>query len=621
MKVLAFFGSDLDPTTGREFLRKFSQKGYTVLALDSDAMATAVRAGLDYTLLEDWLGPERILRAIDDAALCEIGWYQPAREEFTVDGICWPEFDHVAMMWFWQNVMLAEAFAKAFIGSDGQELKIFGNRFRHAAVFTDPSDVCNAVWKKELGTKVVELKRGRPFPENLLRQIRENAFRRIRGLLGGSAASAQDTVSDFLEGSIVFVLGQLEARRFGHIAVDLLKRFPAKVAAVLGGPYQEAAQEMTFILGVPVASGASWPLSPRWAFFPNLLLSAAGSSLEKRFRHAYQLAVEASHDKPWDKALRHLRFHFKYYFGHRWPVLHSTTFAFWSNLWSQYRPRAVVVTNVWSSYYLSACVAAKRLGIPTVLAAHGGVQLLPPGIENLFAMDHVLYESNLQRSIYSDAGVSDTKLTPCRGLIAANEYETQKFSPWSANNKWRVLILLDTTGVGPNLVPLISLRAQLDALKILEALPADLTEKLDMYIKVHPFYQDLEILAAAGKDLLKKVLPPKADLHELISEAALVVAVNYVGSALVHVLRAGLPLLYLLTEHEPMLKRPDRSFDFFIEAATVVRTADQFWTAVRDFFSDDAATERMCIKSQVFARHHLDSSGAPEIGEALNQVC
>ncbi len=137
--------------------------------------------------------------------------------------------------------------------------------------------------------------------------------------------------------------------------------------------------------------------------------------------------------------------------------------------------------------------------------------------------------------------------------------------PWSANNKWRVLALLDTTGVGPNLVPLISLQAQLNALKVLAAAPADLTERLDLYIKVHPFYQDLEIVAAAGKDLLKRVLPPKADLHELISEASLVVAVNYVGSALVHVLRAGRPLLYLLTEHEPMLKRPDRSFDIFME--------------------------------------------------------
>jgi len=619
--MLAFFGSDLEPATGSEFLLKSNREGYALLALDSGAMATAAAVGMDYTLMEDWLSPQTILRAIEDAALCETGWYEPARDEFTVDGICWPEVDHVAMMWFWQNVTLAEAFAKAFVDNEGSELKIFGNRFRRPAVFTDPSDAGNAIWKHELDMKVVELKRGALLPENLLSQIRNNLFRRIRGLLGRSTGSAQDAVSASLEGSIVLVLGQLEARRFTHVAQNLLERFPGRVAAALGGPYQEAADEMASVLGVPVAIGAPWPLSTRWLLFPNSLLSAYGSTLKKRFQRGYQLALAASRDKPWEKALRYLRFHFKYFVGHRWPVLHSKTFAFWSNLWSRHRPRTVVVTNVWSSYYLSACLAAKRLGIPTVLAAHGGVQLLPPGIENLFQMDHVLYESGLQRSIYEGAGVSDRKLISCRGLIAENEYATDKLRPFSRNNKWRVLALLETTGVGPNLIPLISLRAQLNALKALAAPPADLTERLDLYIKVHPFYQDLEIIVAAGGDLLDRVLPPKADLHELISETSLVVAVNYVGSALLHVLRAGRPVLYLLTEHEPLLRRPDRRFDIFMEAATVVRTADQFWAAVRDFFSDSAAAERMRLKSQLFARHYLDSDDAPEIGEALNQFC
>ena len=618
LKALAFFGSDLDPVTGPDFLRKSNREGYTLLALDSDAMATAAAVGLDYTLMDDWLSPETILRAIEDAAICETGWYEPARDEFTADGICWPEVDHVAMMWFWQNVTLAEAFAKAFADRDGRELKIFGNRFRRPAVFTDPSDACNAIWKHELDTKVVELKRGGLFPDDLLSQIRDNLFRRIRGLLSGSTGSAQGRDSAFLEGSIVLVLGQLEARRFTHVAQDLLRRFPGKVAAALGGPYQEAADEMAAVLGVPVAIGAPWPLSTRWVLFPKLLLSAEGSSLEKRFRRGYQLALAESQDKPWGKALRHLRFHFTYYFGHRWPVLHSKTFAFWSNLWSKYRPAAVVVTNVWTSYHLSACLAAKRLGIPTVLAAHGAVQLLPTGIGNLFRMDHVLYESGLQRSIYASAGVSDWKLSPCRGLIAENEYETHKLRPYSPNNKWRVLALLETTGVGCNLAPLISLRAQLQALRALAAPPADLAERLDLVLKVHPYYQDLGIIAAAGGDLRNKVLPADADLHELIAQSPLVVAVNYVGSALVHVLRAGRPVIFLSTEYEPLLKRPDRRSDVFMDGATLARTADQFWAVVKEFFTVPSAAERMTLKAMDFRSAQLVCEEAPEIGELLN---
>ena len=44
----------------------------------------------------------------------------------------------------------------------------------------------------------------------------------------------------FLEGSVVLVLGQLEAKRFAHVTDDLSKSFPTKVAAVLGGETQLA---------------------------------------------------------------------------------------------------------------------------------------------------------------------------------------------------------------------------------------------------------------------------------------------------------------------------------------------------------------------------------------------
>jgi hypothetical protein len=619
MKVLAFFGSDLHPTTGREFLLKFSQKGYTLLALDSDAMAAATAVGLDYTLMDNWLGPEKILKALEDATLCESEWYEPARHEFTTDGICWPEFDHVAMMSFWQNVMIAEASAKSFIDKGCRELRFFGNRFRRPAVFTASSDVCNIVWQYELGEKAVEIKRGRLLPETPLAQIRDNVFRRIRGLIGKSGISSRVEDPAFLEESIVLVLGQLEALRFRGIVGDLAKSFPGKVAAVLGGPYKEAADEMASVLGVPVATGALWPLSPRWVLFPNLLSSAVDSGLRERFARGYQLALTASRDKPWEKALRHLKFHFRYYISHRWPVLHIKSFAFWLNLWSRHRPKAVIVTHVWTSYYLSACLAAKRLGIATFLATHGAIQLLPPAIEKLFVMDHVLYECGLQRSIYEKAGVPDAKLFGCRGLIAANEYETQELSRWSGSTGWRVLALLEPTGVGSNLVSLISLRAQLEALRALNSPPGDLAERLDLALKVHPQYQDLEIIAAAGGDLVRKVLPPNADLHELIAQASLVLAVNYVGSALVHVLRAGKPVIFLSTEYEPILKRPDRRFDIFARGNVVVRNADQLWAAVREFFADPAIAKRMSLTAASFRKTELDSSNALRIGELLKE--
>ncbi len=200
------------------------------------------------------------------------------------------------MMWFWQNVTLAEAFAKAFADREGRELKIFGNRFRRPAVFTDPSDAGNAIWKHELDTKVVELKRGGLFPENLFSQIRNNLFRRIRGRLSSSTGSAQGRASAFLEGSIVLVLGQLEARRFTHVAQDLLRAFPGRsqrCSADLTGSGREMAASWAF----QSLSGRLGPYQNAGSCFPKLLLSAEGFSLEKRFQRRDRLALVASRDK------------------------------------------------------------------------------------------------------------------------------------------------------------------------------------------------------------------------------------------------------------------------------------------------------------------------------------
>ena len=90
LKVLAFFGSDLESVTGPDFLKKSHRDGYTLLALDSDAMAAAAGVGLDYTLMDDWLGPEQILRCIERAALCETGWYEQQLTFLSlVQRVCW----------------------------------------------------------------------------------------------------------------------------------------------------------------------------------------------------------------------------------------------------------------------------------------------------------------------------------------------------------------------------------------------------------------------------------------------------------------------------------------------------------------------------------------------------
>lgn len=620
MKVIAYFGSDLRPGNGHQILTKAHRNGYTLLALDSQAVLQAVSAGLEYTVLEDWISPENILRAMHEAEYCETGWFEPGREYFTVDGLCWPEFDHVAMRWFWQDAVVAGKLACAFNERRVKKLTVFANYFSHPAVLTERSDAAVGMLKSEFEGETITLKRPGWRPGELWKGLRGQAYARLRGLLGKSSSSSKAIAPDFIRDSLVLVLGQLEAVRFSGVMRELSISFGDRLVAVAGGPYASTAAEMEQDIGVPVAVGATWPLPPKAHLFANRFRMRAASLLAEEFRQGYGKCLQEAQGTPWHKPLQSLGFHFEYYLAHRWPVLQTRTLAFWSELWSRFRPCAVMITNVWQSYYLCACKAASQLGIPTFLVSHGAVQALPSNLSDLFTADHILYEGRLQRTVFVNAGADPQRLIPCRGLIAESEFPSSTACGWPEQKDWRVLALLSPTGVSENLVPMISIRAQQEALKVLASPPEDLRPRLSLHLKVHPYYSDLQIIDSAGSNLRSLVLPLDADLNSMLDKADLVIAVNYTGTALIHAFRLAKPVIALMTESPSLLKRPDVPYDLFSRGCVTVREADEFWSCVRGFFTDPEIAADMTARSKAFARQELDSTDSPGLGECLSRL-
>ena len=236
MKILAFFGSDLDPVTGPEFLRKSNREGYTLLALDSGAMAAATAAGLDYSLMEDWLSPDTILRAIEDAAVCETGWYEPARDQFTVDGICWPELDMLAMHWFWRTAMIAQAASTEFRRLQIEELRFFGRHFARPATLTERSEVWNALWKYELRESALQLRSRERREAPLKRELLSRAVTRLRSLVGNPSGNKSGAEQVVREGSIMLMIAQMDTHRTWPLIEDLSRQFPAEWQVWQAGP-------------------------------------------------------------------------------------------------------------------------------------------------------------------------------------------------------------------------------------------------------------------------------------------------------------------------------------------------------------------------------------------------
>ena len=121
----------------------------------------------------------------------------------------------------------------------------------------------------------------------------------------------------------------------------------------------------------------------------------------------------------------------------------------------------------------------------------------------------------------------------------------------SMQGTWRVLALTNPISLGG--LSLSSPASQLTALKALDSIPPDISEKVTLSVKVNPNprYAESELFSLATKSLGEKVLPLTTGLESVLEQVDLVVAVNYCGSALIHVLRYHKPAIFLFQHRKP----------------------------------------------------------------------
>jgi hypothetical protein len=151
------------------------------------------------------------------------------------------------------------------------------------------------------------------------------------------------------------------------------------------------------------------------------------------------------------------------------------------------------------------------------------------------------------------------------------------------------------------------------ALKIVASVPEDLADKTEVWIKTHPHISDMEIIESAGNNVIPLLLPLKSDLHTALERADLVVGLNYRGTALIHAVKAGKPVIQLLTEWPALERRADFPYHILEEGTTVARTAEEFWDLVRSFFGQPDTAHQMREKSRRFFAEQLNDSRFPSV--------
>lgn len=617
-KLLAYFASDLALRNSARYLSRAHAEGYSLLALDSRAMAMATRAGVPYTLLDDWLDPQAIVNAVKVARDCAHQWFEPAREEFTVDGICLPQVDRYNMDWFWQDAILALELASKLRVSGIREFKFFGNLFPRAGVLHGASDTSSRIWRAKLGAAGRMSLILEPFnPAGIISTVRK-AFERVRNRRASLDEPRTSGETEFPENSVVIVLRYEEDLRFSHLVKELCSRFPGRVAAVIGSHASEKPVNVFDTWNVPVSFSERWPLTSWVAALPSWLLPAVDSDLQGKFLAGYKKSVKASIGQPWHEPLEILGFHFEYYCRYRWPFLYNRNFQFWLDLFKRTKPRAVLVTGEAESIFVLVSEAAVQRGVPVFVIPHAcGVSRLM--LKGLFK-GTMLYNSALQRRHFERSEVDPSTLQGCARLAAKDEYPVRPVKAFDGKDKCRLLALTESTCEGPHLNTYTSPSAQLRALRALVNPPPDLQGKIEVRIKVHPHISDIEMLEAAGPAVLQELMPRDSELESALNETDVVVAVNYRGGAMVHALKMAKPIVYFLAEKEEMLQRPDFPYDTYQDGTVIARTPEEFWNLVRTFIADPAFGEEMRTKSADFSSRNLTDDGYPGLADfVLNQ--
>jgi hypothetical protein len=618
-KVLAVFGSDLQ-AEGPAFLsKKVLQERFHVIALDSIAVGLLEEAGLPYSVFDDWVTPEERVQAQQQALLAERSWFEPAREEFTVEGICWPEIDRYVMRGFWIQAMMALALGKSLRDRGCGLLSFFGSYMRRPAIQWNPSDSAGTLWRSESVEHVKEIKRFTlAGTDEGIAALWTKVKRRLGSRAHRKRSAGPGHVSGALDNKIVLVLAYGQRDRYAHAVDHLKQHFPGRVAAVLSGPYPDLAVRLSSEWSIPVSSGPPLPVTTVVSQLPRWLTRSCDPGLARRFLAAYEKCRAASRGTPWHVPLKAIAFHFAYYCTEWWPTLCRRTASFWTGLFRDQRPAALMVPAVESSEYLLPCVAAQRVGVRTFVIPEAALRTMYFG--GLFSSSMLLYELPLQKSFLERSGYASDRLVSVRSLLSDRQYHSKQTPNFVEKDKMHVLVLTNPTGLPGMLMHLIGLRAQYEALRILANPPADLGRRIELRMKVHPVYHDLDMISAVSKELADRVLRPEADLEQTLSCTDLVVAANYHGSALVHCLRLGKPVILLSTESEAVLHAPMWAYDMYQSGVTVVRDADTFWETIERFRSDAhtrAAMERM---SHAFAREQLDQSTFPPLHQVLHRM-
>lgn len=569
--AVLFSGPDLAGSAS-DLLRREAAQGAALVALDSQAMAWAVREGLPCAFMDGWLDEDDFSRARREAPEFEAAWFAPRREAFTFDGLCWPEFDREVLYAYWLSACTAQVLAEGLARRGVRRLTVFRRDPPRPMLYFEPADTPALYWEKA-------------FPG----EVRSVVLPALETPDDSAAGGRDERPCDFLHGN-VDLLRDRAALCLNPLEVFRLRRQIAEIAGAFGGRAVIVANTHLARDTGPIARETGLPV---------LGLGPAGRPAEDvagRCRRGFEELLEVQ-SEPLRGMLRGNAAHFAALFR-RWTWLQATR-EYWARAFRAAPPALVVVTSLSDSESQIPAEAAASLGVPSLCLPHG------VGITRAVRPKSSVVPCLCQadRRVYLSSGIHEERLTGCLDLDTENEYAVDgaKALP-RMEGRLNVLALMTATGRPGVLYPVIRHEAQARALRALAAPPPDLAGRLALTLKTHPGLPDLEIVEAAGPKVQALLAPLDLSLAGALASADLVLAVNYSGVGILHAAKAGKPLIQFWLDPDIGRSEPMLFADIYAPAGGMARSEGELWALMRRFLDEPGQAEAMRRRSDDFLR-------------------
>ena len=588
-KLFLFLGEDLK-ILSNEFIQNMYNNGYILVPLDASAVSIIHQIGLPFTILEDWLGTEVLIEAAEESYNLEKEWFTLVREDFSSNGICWPEFDIYAMRWFWREIITVYKFIEVFNRRSYEKLVSFSNSVQRPSLFYYRSDVHATLFKALLGERFNPI-------------IITNTDHSLK-MPSTSCITFNDCSVTNINNKITFALNSGEFHRFLPVIRQLNQNFLEEVTIISIFPHQEKQ------LNLPNNTSISIVSPKIQTFFDK--------SIAKQFLNGFNTLKKGKNRRIIKDILQYLQYHFEYYCKHRWPVLNNNLLS-WNQLFTKYRPKAVIFSRLWDAESQLPGHVANKMGIPTFSLPHGGFARHDRVIANT---DYVLYDSLPMLKILEMTGVPSDNLKPCSQVIGKKEHPTISYKIKTEERNWKLLILTYPVMAWGGFFSSVSPLSQKKAFEMLNP-PKSIAEKIAIKIKPHPKDNEvnLEFFSLINSDFIKEICPPKADLSQLIKETDLVVALNCDSVPVKLAVIYEKPVIFFWTSPFYLKKIGPYAYShLLLPVGTLVHTADELWRTVKYFFEDEKFAQDLHLKAKRFAREYFDISKYPSIGDVVGQA-